>query len=104
MNLKPFETPLDQNVILKEIKLIRIPHAYMVDLNTFETICRGMPNRVPLPDKQSFPVHKMFQGSSSQSVEGNKKRNYDSKFVNDALFTQTERLYSNYNSASVMQT
>lgn len=69
MNLKPFETSLNQNVILKEITLICIP-AY---LNTFETICRGMPNRVPLPDKQSFPIHKMFQGSSSQSIEGNKK-------------------------------
>lgn len=69
MNLKPFETSLNQNVILKEITLIRIP-AY---LNTFETICRGTPNRVPLPNKQSYLVHKMFQGSSSQSVEGNKK-------------------------------
>lgn len=65
----------------------------MVDLNTFETICRGMPNRVPLPDKQSFPVHKMFQGSSSQSVEGNKKRNYDSKFANDTLFTHRQSAF-----------
>lgn len=42
----------------------------MLGLNTFETLCRGKSSRVPLPDKQTFPIRKMFQGNSAQSMDG----------------------------------